>query len=120
MNAIDVILRRRDKPGKAGYQYEVWRDGAYLLTSRDPEYATCRFLLAQGLRGLVRFWREGKATHDSSLDIERGAKCAATESRATSIRVRRYEEFNHALRDNDDEDEALERVGVYFGFDLAA
>jgi hypothetical protein len=92
MNIIDVILQRRDRPGSRGYQYEVWREVVLLTTSRDPEYATCRRLFDLGERGIVRFWRELKPVHDSSLDIERGAKWAVTEGQKAGPRVCRYSE----------------------------
>jgi hypothetical protein len=90
----DVILRRKSRPGSRGYQYDAIFGGGVLVSSRDPEYAACRALLAMGLTGTAQFWREGKACHDSSLDIERGARGTTQELNKGTIRVGKYTEFS--------------------------
>ena len=108
MNTYDVTLRQRDKPGSRGYQCEVIFAGEVIAISRDPEYAACRALLANGLVGRVRFWSDvygPQRDYRSSLDIERGAKSSTSESSRSSLRVAKY---NDHWRQEDGEEEAPE------------
>lgn len=108
MGEIDVLLRRKDRPGSRGYQYEVWRGMDLLCTSRDPEYTVCRRLAETGIEGRVRFWRERPdvCTLDSFMDIERGAKCSTTESSKSGIRIGKYNDFWHNNQEDNEELEA--------------
>jgi hypothetical protein len=69
--------------------------GEVIAASRDPEHAACRFLLAIGLTGRVRFWSDVYALvgtsrdYRSSLDIERGAKFSISDS-DRGLRVVKY------------------------------
>ena len=71
MAIIDLILRRRKKTPAVRPVYEVWRDGQMLLASPNPELAACRLLANAGVRGKVRFWRDGRPV--SEFDLQRAA-----------------------------------------------
>ena len=86
---IDLTIRPR-RLTKTGMLYDVFRDGVYLLTSRDPNCEACRALLALGIVGTVRFGRDGRAEHDLSMDIERGAGWSASEGVTQAVRLLRY------------------------------
>ena len=93
---VDLTIKPRPSPGTRGYIYDVFRGPFLIVSSRDPEYAACRYLAATGLRGTARFWREGKGCHDSSLDIQRGAKWSAIDTK-NGVRAVRYR--NHWRRE---------------------
>ena len=63
---INLVARCREKPTRAGYVYEVLKDGKVLLASLNPEFAACRLLASEGVIGKARFWREGQTAHDTS------------------------------------------------------
>jgi len=53
--------------------------------------------VARGIKGKARFWRDGKATHDLEMDMERGAVHALVEEDKGGFRWRKYREFPDAL-----------------------
>ncbi len=76
----DLVLRRREKPTRAGYVYEVLRGGKVLLAWINPELSACRLLASEGVIGKARFWREGRTAHDIEFDIQRAAKFTMREN----------------------------------------
>jgi len=88
---VDLLLKRKPTPGTRGYVYDVFRGPFLIASSRDPEHAACRHLASAGVTGKARFWREGKDRHDSTLDIERGARWSATDTKH-GVRTVRYAE----------------------------
>lgn len=112
MAITDVVLKRRSKAGARGYQYEVWRDGTMLLASRDPEFATCRFLANEGISGTVRFWREGADDVHTvlfpsmTLNIQRGAKISTTEGQRQGAHFVKYNDFWDKKPEEEELDEA--------------
>ena len=87
----DLVLQRHGRPGVRGYLYDVILNGEVICTSRDPQYAACRALVALGLRGEARFWRPGRPTHDSCIrDIEKGALLFTREGANDGPRVAKY------------------------------
>ena len=62
--------------GNRGRQYAVTYSGDLLCESRTPIFAACRVLLARGITGRLEVWRQGRASADLQLDIERGANLA--------------------------------------------
>jgi hypothetical protein len=50
-----------------------------VASSRDPEFAACRALLARGIRGKVKVIDDNTRRHRSTVDIERGAKLTCEE-----------------------------------------
>jgi hypothetical protein len=86
----DAVLRRHDRPGPRGYRYDVLVGGEVVCTSRDPQFAACRVLAERGVTGSIRFWREGKTTWDSMLDIERGAGMRTIDSDRGGLSFGKY------------------------------
>jgi hypothetical protein len=93
MAIIDLTLRRREPPTRVGYVYEVWRDGEMMLASINPELAASRLLANQGVRGRVRFWRDGRPAHDSEMDIQRAAKFTVRENEQHGPRFVKFKPF---------------------------
>ena len=89
----DLVLRRREKPTRSGYVYEVLRDGKVLLASLNPEFAACRLLASEGVQGKARFWREGRAVHDIEVDIQRAAKFTVRENERDGPRFVKFKPF---------------------------
>ena len=99
MGTVDLVLKRRKTPGASGYMYDVMRGGAVLVSSINPEFKACRALVAEGVSGNVRFWREGRAEHDSEFDIERAAKRTVSENINHGPRVVKFTEFQPGIYD---------------------
>lgn len=97
---FDLILKRLtpDRLGQGGweYQYEVWLGDELIVRARDPEFAACRKLAKSGRFGRARFWREGRAEHDISMDIARAAKWRTKETRRIGPHFVPFEEFDPA------------------------
>ncbi|HWJ17950.1 MAG TPA: hypothetical protein VNR65_04390 [Geobacterales bacterium] len=89
----DLLLRRREKPTRAGYVYEVLQDGKVLLASINPEFAACRLLASEGVTGKARFWREGRPEHDIEFDIDRAAKFTVRENEQSGPRFVKFKPF---------------------------
>ena len=89
---IDVYIVPLSLAGVRGYKYAAVYGGKTLTHSFDPEHAACRELLKQGLKGKVRFWREGKAAHNLEMDIERGARFTTGDTH-TRLITRRWVAF---------------------------
>jgi hypothetical protein len=94
---LDLTLKRLEPAllGHGGweYQYEVRLGGELIAKSRDPEFAACRTLAKSGRFGRARFWREGKAHPDISMDIALAAKWRTKETRKLGPQFARFEEF---------------------------
>jgi hypothetical protein len=91
---FDLIFKRIDVDlGEHGYPYEVWLGEELIVKSRDPEFAACRKLAKSGRFGRARFWREGKETHDISMDIATAAKWRTKETRRHGPLFVPFEEF---------------------------
>src|SRR5215471_20334673 len=59
--------------GERGQHYRVWLEGAVLIEDTwNPEFETCRALLARGVRGKLQTWRRGKP-HWTRNSTSRGA-----------------------------------------------
>ncbi len=89
----DLVLRRREKPTRTGYVYEVLRDRKVLLASINPEFAACRLLASEGVIGKARFWREGRPEHDIEFDIEHAAKFTVRENEQRGPRFVKFKPF---------------------------
>jgi len=90
----DCTLVRRPSPGASGYMYDVFYDGAWLVSSRDPEHAACRALELRGHAGEARFWREGKDHYDSRFAcIRRGGAGSTQDSNRDGLRTVAYRPF---------------------------
>ena len=89
----NLLLRRREKPTRAGYVYEVLRDGTVLLASLNPEFAACRLLASESVQGKARFWREGRTAHDIEFDILRAAKFTVRENEQSGPRFVKFKPF---------------------------
>ena len=89
----NLLLRRREKPTRTGFVYEVLRDGKVLLASLNPEFAACRLLASENVQGKARFWRERRAVHDIEFDIERAAKFTVRENEHTGPRFVKFKPF---------------------------
>ena len=89
----DLVLRRRERPTRAGYVYEVLRDGKVLLASLNPEFAACRLLAGGGVQGKARFWREGRTQYDIEFNIECAAKFTVRENEHTGPRFVKFKPF---------------------------
>lgn len=76
---IDVELRPTGHYTSKGEKYEVWMDGEILAAGTSPEFQVCRILKDRGMAGNVRFWRQGRSTHDLLIPIERGSGMSVTE-----------------------------------------
>ncbi len=87
---INLVLRRREKPTRTGYVYEVLKDGKVLLASVNPEFAACRLLASEGVIGKVRFWREGRMEHNSEFDIQRAANFTVRENEQSGPRFVKF------------------------------
>ena len=95
---LGLILKRLEPElmGYGGweYQYEVWLGEELIVTkSRDPEFDACRKLAKSGRFGRARFWREGRAEHDISMDIATAIKWRTKETRKIGPHFVRFEEF---------------------------
>ncbi len=90
---INLVLRRRKNPTRAGYVYEILRDGKVLLASINPELSACRLLASEGIIGKARFWREGRTAHDSEFDIQRAAKFTVRENEQSGPRFVKFKPF---------------------------
>ena len=89
----DLVLRRRKNPTRAGYFYEVLKDGKVLLASLNPEFAACRLLASEGVIGKARFRREGQTVHDIEFDIQRAAKFTVRENEQSGPRFVKFKPF---------------------------
>ena len=89
----DLVLRRRKNPTRAGYVYEILRDGKVLLASLNPEFAACRLLASEGVIGKARFWREGRTAHDIEFDIQRAAKFTVRENERDGPRFVKFKPY---------------------------
>ena len=89
----NLVLRRRKKPTRAGYVYKVLKDGKVLLASLNPEFAACRLLASEGDQGKARFWREGRAAHDSEFDIQRAANSPCGKTNESGPRFVKFKPF---------------------------
>jgi hypothetical protein len=89
----DLVLRCRENPTRAGYVYEVLKDGKVLLASINPELSACRLLASEGVQGKARFWREGRTEHDIEFDIERAAKLTLRENEQSGPRFVKFKPF---------------------------
>ncbi len=67
--------------GHYGQRYRVSFGGRILFKSvREPLFAACRALAAQGIKGRLVMFRAGKAYPDMTAHIERGAGMIVSET----------------------------------------
>ena len=67
--------------GHYGQRYRVSFGGRILLNSvREPLFAACRALAAQGIKGRLEMFRAGQAHPDMTAHIERGAGMIVSET----------------------------------------
>ena len=77
--------------GERGQHYRVWLEGAVLIEDTwNPEFETCRALLARGIRGKLQTWRRGKQHWDTQLDIERDASLTVEENEQHGPKIVRW------------------------------
>jgi hypothetical protein len=87
-----VEIERIQASGPA--RYRVTLDGDVLIERcRDPEFETCRALLARGLTGTVESWVRGATAPGFRLDIELGSQAATHESATRSPRLGKWSPF---------------------------
>src|SRR5262249_15681368 len=73
--------------GARGYSYEVrYASGVLVASTRDPEFAAARALVARGMRGQLEVWREGGSAPSMGLDIEKAARLATREGDRDGLR----------------------------------
>lgn len=93
LNTIDLILKPK-KMGRRGMIYDVIYQGEVLVTSHDPGGNACRALQELGVKGVVRFWREGKDFWDYKYSsVEKGARVRVQENNRYGPRVLRWQPF---------------------------
>src|SRR6516162_4720328 len=70
-----------------GQRYRVMYAGETLVEGRrNPIFDACRALLARGITGRLEVWRQGRASADMQLNIEKGAGLAIRETATESLR----------------------------------
>lgn len=85
--------------------YDATFRGEHLVTSRDPEFAACRALLARGFTGELRTRWVG-ARHDAMvLDIEHAARRSTFDSRNVGPVLGRFREFSSIKTEADADSE---------------
>jgi hypothetical protein len=66
-------------------------EGAVLIEDAwNPEFETCRALLARGVRGKLQTWRGGKQRWDMQLHIERDAGLTVEENEQHGPKIVRW------------------------------
>jgi hypothetical protein len=87
-----------------GARYRVEHMGQTLIESaRDPEFDTCRALLARGVRGTLAIYSPGSSVPRMRVDIEVGAKLTSIDNATKGPRIGRYRPRPNSVERNETE-----------------